>query len=59
MAVTTGGHDLLVAAVFRSNGEFLDFLRTRLSPIVGIRRTLTYSFLKIYKRRHNILPATG
>lgn len=56
VSATTGGHDILVAAVFKSASTYLDFITTRLSGIRGINGTHTYNFLKIYKRRHNILP---
>jgi len=58
VSATTGGHDLLVAAVFRSNADFFEFLRRRLAVMPGVRKTTTYNFLKTYKRRLGFLPTT-
>lgn len=56
VAVTTGGYEIMVSAVFRSNDEFLRFVTERLSTIPGITRTVTYNVLKIYKRAMSVLP---
>jgi Lrp/AsnC family transcriptional regulator for asnA, asnC and gidA len=50
VAITTGSYDILVAAVFRSNEELLEFVTGRLSRIPGISRTTTSSVLKLVKR---------
>jgi Lrp/AsnC family transcriptional regulator for asnA, asnC and gidA len=50
VGITTGGYDVLAAAVFRSNDELLDFITRRLSGIPGIVRTSTSSVLQVVKR---------
>jgi Lrp/AsnC family transcriptional regulator, regulator for asnA, asnC and gidA len=50
VGITTGGYDLLVGAVFRSNEELLDFVTGRLAHIPGIIRTSTSSVLELVKR---------
>lgn len=50
VGITTGSHDVFVAAVFRSNQDLLDFITKRLSRIPGIVRTSTSSILEIVKR---------
>ncbi|MBI4608402.1 MAG: Lrp/AsnC family transcriptional regulator [Candidatus Rokubacteria bacterium] len=50
VGITTGGYDVLAAAVFRSNDELLDFITRRLSGIPGIVRTSTSSVLEVVKR---------
>lgn len=50
VGITTGGYDVLAAAVFRSNDELLDFITRRLSSIPGIVRTSTSSVLEVVKR---------
>jgi len=54
VGITTGGHDLHVGAVFRSNKEMVDFMTGRLSKIPGIVRTKTASILELIKRQWNI-----
>lgn len=56
VSLSTGGHDLMVAAAFKDNEEFVDFLLGRLGGIPGVRKVATYNFLKIYKRRASFLP---
>jgi Lrp/AsnC family transcriptional regulator for asnA, asnC and gidA len=59
VGITTGGYDVLAAAVFRSNDELLDFITRRLSSIPGIVRTSTSSVLEVVKRSMTIpLPDT-
>jgi Lrp/AsnC family transcriptional regulator for asnA, asnC and gidA len=50
VGITTGGYDVLAAAVFRSNRELLDFITHRLSRVPGIVRTTTSSVLEVVKR---------
>jgi Lrp/AsnC family transcriptional regulator for asnA, asnC and gidA len=50
VGITTGGYDVLAAAVFRSNQELLDFITRRLSRVPGIVRTTTSSVLEVVKR---------
>jgi Lrp/AsnC family transcriptional regulator for asnA, asnC and gidA len=50
VGITTGGYDLLVGAVFRSNEELLNFVTGRLASIPGIIRTSTSSVLELVKR---------
>lgn len=58
VGITTGGYDLLVGAVFRSNEELLDFVTGRLAHIPGIIRTSTSSVLELVKRNMTFgLPA--
>jgi Lrp/AsnC family transcriptional regulator for asnA, asnC and gidA len=51
VGITTGEHDLFVAAVFRSNADLLRFLAVRLLGMAGVRRSSTSNVLKIVKRR--------
>jgi Lrp/AsnC family transcriptional regulator for asnA, asnC and gidA len=53
VGVTTGGYDVLAAALFRSNEELLDFTTLRLASIPGIIRTSTSSVLQLVKRTVN------
>ncbi|MBI4240962.1 MAG: Lrp/AsnC ligand binding domain-containing protein, partial [Candidatus Rokubacteria bacterium] len=55
VGITTGGYDVLAAAVFRSNDELLDFITRRLSGIPGIVRTSTSSVLHVVKRTMTFL----
>jgi|SRR5579871_2226566 len=58
--IMTGGYDILVGAVFRSNEEFLEFITRRLARIPGITRTSSSSVLKMVKRTMSFpLPATA
>jgi Lrp/AsnC family transcriptional regulator for asnA, asnC and gidA len=58
VGITTGGYDLLVGAVFRSNEELLDFVTDRLAHVPGIIRTSTSSVLELVKRNMTFgLPA--
>lgn len=50
VVITTGSYDILIAAVFRSNAELLDFITKRLSRLPGIIRTSTSSVLELVKR---------
>ena len=50
VGITTGGYDVLAAALFRSNDELLDFTTGRLASIPGIIRTSTSSVLHLVKR---------
>jgi DNA-binding Lrp family transcriptional regulator len=59
VGITTGGYDILAAAVFRSNQELLDFITRRLSRVPGIVRTTTSSMLEVVKRTPTfVAPAT-
>lgn len=58
VGITTGGYDVLVGAVFRSNADLLDFITGRLSRIPGITRSSTSSVLEVVKRTMTFpLPA--
>jgi Lrp/AsnC family transcriptional regulator for asnA, asnC and gidA len=63
VGITTGGYDVLAAAVFRSNQELLDFITRRLSRVPGIVRTTKSSMLEVVKRTPTFiapaLPATN
>ncbi len=60
VGITTGGYDVLAAAVFRSNQELLDFITRRLSRVSGIVRTTTSSVLEVVKRTPTfIAPGDG
>ena len=46
----TGTYDLIVAAVLRSNEDFLTFLLEKVARIAGVKRTETSLVLKLVKR---------
>src|SRR5688572_2964249 len=50
VGITTGGYDIIAAAVFRSNTDLLDFITRRLAKIPGIVRASTSSILDLVKR---------
>jgi Lrp/AsnC family transcriptional regulator for asnA, asnC and gidA len=50
VAVTTGGYDILIAAVFRSNEELYAFMTGHVSKLPGIIRTSTSTVLDLVKR---------
>lgn len=56
VAVTTGGFDIILNAVFRSNDELFRFTSERLSLVPGIKDTMTFHYLSIPKRKMVILP---
>jgi Lrp/AsnC family transcriptional regulator for asnA, asnC and gidA len=60
VGITTGGYDVLAAAVFRSNQGLLDFITRRLSRVPGIVRTTTSSVLEVVKRTPTfVVPAAA
>lgn len=56
VGIVAGGYDILAAAIFRSNEEFIDFITTRLSRIPGIVSTETSSVVELVKRTTFGLP---
>lgn len=50
VGIATGGYDVLVGAVFKSNKELLDFITGPMSKVPGILRTSTSSILEVVKR---------
>lgn len=52
VAYATGGHDIIIEAIFPSNQKLLEFLRDKLSPIPGIRQLETSIQLEILKRSY-------
>jgi Lrp/AsnC family transcriptional regulator for asnA, asnC and gidA len=50
VGITTGNYDILVGAVFRSNGEMLEFITSYLPRVRGIMRTTTSTVLEVVKR---------
>jgi Lrp/AsnC family transcriptional regulator, regulator for asnA, asnC and gidA len=56
VAVTTGGFDIILNAVFASNDDLFCFISEKLSRITGIKDTMTFHYLSIPKRQMVILP---
>lgn len=50
VGLTTGGYDVLVGAVFRTNDALLEFITGTLANTPGIIRTTTSSVLQVVKR---------
>lgn len=50
VGVTTGTYDLMIAALFRSNEELLQFVTAKLGTTPGVRSTQTSHVLKVLKR---------
>lgn len=49
VGLVTGSSNVHIAAIFRSNGELLDFIIDRLSRIPGVIRTSTSNVLEVIK----------
>lgn len=56
IGVVSGGFELFISAVFRSNDELLRFLTKTLAAIPGIKGATTYHYLAVTKRRIGLLP---
>ena len=50
VGVTTGTYDLMIAALFRSNEELLQFVTEKLGTLPGVKSTQTSHVLKVLKR---------
>ena len=53
VGVTTGAYELIIAALFRSNDELLQFVTTKLGRIPGVRSAQTSHVLKVLKRTYD------
>ena len=53
VGVTTGTYDLVIAALFRSNDELLQFVTTKLGRVDGVRSTQTSHVLRVLKRTYD------
>lgn len=56
VTITTGGADLIVAAIFRSNDEVLQFLDAGIAKIPGVVRITTSHTVKVVKRSFDFFP---
>jgi Lrp/AsnC family transcriptional regulator for asnA, asnC and gidA len=56
VTITSGAYDLIVAAMFRSNEELLEFTSHDLGEIPGITRVQTSNSLKVVKRSFDFFP---
>jgi Lrp/AsnC family transcriptional regulator for asnA, asnC and gidA len=56
IGIVSGGFELFISAVFRSNAELLRFLTETLAGIPGIKGSTTYHYLAVTKRRIGLLP---
>lgn len=56
VTVTTGASDLVVAAIFRSNDELLEFLSKDVGGIEGVLRTSTAYSIRVVKRAFDLFP---
>ena len=54
VAVTTGAFDIFMWVILRSSDELGTFLRTRVGPTAGVRRTETFVNLTLKKRNVGI-----
>lgn len=52
VSLSTGEHDIMIEALFPSNGELLTFLRDRLAHIPGVTKIETNIQLQILKRSY-------
>jgi Lrp/AsnC family transcriptional regulator for asnA, asnC and gidA len=59
VTITTGAADLIVAAIFRSNEELLDFLAEQVAEIPGVVSILTSHSLQVVKRSFDFFPEQG
>lgn len=56
VTITTGASDLIIAAIFRSNDELLDFLSSAVGNIPGVIRTRTSHSIRVVKRSFDLFP---
>jgi DNA-binding Lrp family transcriptional regulator len=56
VTITTGASDLIVAAIFRSNDELLDFLTEQVDEVPGLIRIETSHSLNVVKRSFDFFP---
>lgn len=56
VTITTGASDLIIAAIFRSNEELLDFLSEQITEIPGVIRIQTSHSLSVVKRSFDFFP---
>jgi Lrp/AsnC family transcriptional regulator, regulator for asnA, asnC and gidA len=52
VAITAGGHDIILMASFRDQDEMFSFLTERLARIEGTYRTETSVALRVMKKQH-------
>lgn len=53
VALSTGAYDLILACLFRSDEELLDFLTIKLAAIHGIKKVATSHVLRVFKRTYD------
>ncbi len=53
VGITTGTYDLIIATLFKSNEDLLQFVTTKLGRIPGVRSTQTSHVLKVLKRTYD------
>ena len=56
VTITSGAHDLIVAALFRSNDEMLEFMSEALAQIPGIVGLTSSHAVKVVKRSFDFFP---
>jgi Lrp/AsnC family transcriptional regulator, regulator for asnA, asnC and gidA len=56
VTITTGAADLVVAALFRSNDDLLEFFASSVGEIPGVVRTSTSHTLRVVKRSFDLFP---
>ena len=56
IAVTTGGFDIQINALFENNEALYIFVKDELGAIEGIRETTTFHYIAVPKRRFSIIP---
>lgn len=56
IAVTTGGFDIQINALFADNEALYGFVKDKLGPIDGIKETTTFHYISVPKRRFAIVP---
>lgn len=56
VTITTGAADLVVAAIFRSNDELLEFFGSGIGQIPGVVRTSTSHTIRVVKRSFDLFP---
>lgn len=57
VTITTGASDLIIAAIFRSNDELLDFLSGAVGNVPGVIRARTSHSIRVVKRSFDLFPA--
>lgn len=56
IAVTTGGFDIQINALFADNAALYAFVKDKLGLIDGIKETTTFHYIAVPKRRFAIVP---